>query len=34
MADAARGANRETLCREIYAAIEGLDRGHASEAAA
>jgi NitT/TauT family transport system ATP-binding protein len=34
MDDAARGSNRETLRRQIYAAIEGLDRGHASEAAA
>ena len=32
--DAARGLRRDKLRKEIYAAIEGLDRGYASEAAA
>jgi NitT/TauT family transport system ATP-binding protein len=32
--DAARGLKRDKLRKEIYAAIEGLDRGYASEAAA
>jgi NitT/TauT family transport system ATP-binding protein len=32
--DAVRSSNREALRQKIYAAIEGLDRGHASEAAA
>jgi NitT/TauT family transport system ATP-binding protein len=32
--DAARGPKRDKLRKEIYAAIEGLDRGSASEAAA
>jgi NitT/TauT family transport system ATP-binding protein len=32
--DAVRGLKRDKLRKEIYAAIEGLDRGYASEAAA
>jgi ABC-type nitrate/sulfonate/bicarbonate transport system ATPase subunit len=31
--DAARGPKRDKVRKEIYAAIEGLDRGSASEAA-